>query len=196
MRARRAGLGAVYRATYSELRFRWIPPKTVSWLGYQSCWPFLCKSDLSLRFYCLLKGAKVVGTSPGMGMGKVLSVLTAVELRRLSGETQEQLPRGSLLSWLQRIGDNSCWLKCHVGDLGEASKLQGGGLPAETLADQVLSLSEQMLANLGICCSSVNFLLSALGWRSVTMIKSTYWITVILSCCWWLYMEAYTTGYF
>lgn len=145
MRARNAGLGAVYRATYSELPFRWVPQKTVSWLEYQSCWPFLCKSDPSLRFYCLLKGAKVVGTSPGTGIGKVLSVLTAREPWRLSGEAQEQFPRGSLLSWLQRRGGNSCWLKCHMGDLGEASKLQGGGLPAETLADRVLGLSEQML---------------------------------------------------
>ncbi|KAK4824003.1 hypothetical protein QYF61_009128 [Mycteria americana] len=47
----------------------------------------------------------------------------------------------------KRSGGNSCWLKGRVGDLGEASKRQGGGLSAEMVADQVLSLSEQGLSN-------------------------------------------------
>jgi len=47
-------------------------------------------------------------------------------------------------------------------------------MSVEMLADQVHSLSEQMLANLSICCSSVNCQLTALSWRSVMMIKNTY----------------------
>lgn len=133
---------------------------------FTSCWKEQ-KSDL-------------VGTLPGMAIGKVLSLLAAMELQRLSSEVQERCQWGSLLPWLQRSGDNSCWLKRCRGDLGEASKLQGEGLSDGRRADQVPSPSGQMLANLSICRSSVNFPLTALDWRSVTMIKSTYWITVIL----------------